>query len=241
MKVLRSLAGMALIAGFSASSIHAQAPSPQLTDVLKKLDAAAATFRSAEAEVSYDIYTRVVRDHSFQTGTLYIEHTKEGQKMGALIFNMGPDNKPEKTPAQVIGYDGKALQAYSPGTGQDDVYKAGPDRARNESFLTLAFGSSGSDLAKSWTIQDMGSETLNDGTQPVKTEKLDLVSKDADFRNFYTHVTIWVDLTRGVSLKQIFYAPNGDSRTTTYSKIRLNKKIDTKPYEISKDAQRILH
>jgi len=161
--------------------------------------------------------------------------------MGAVFFNLGPDNKPEKSPAKILVYDGNTLQIYTPGTNQNDIFKAGANQAKYESFLTLGFGGSGSDLVKSWTIQDQGPETLSDGTQQIKTEKLDLVSKDDSVRNLYTHVTIWVDPVRGLSLKQIFYEPNGDSRTTTYSKIRLNKKINTGPYEISKDAQRILH
>jgi outer membrane lipoprotein-sorting protein len=66
----------------------------------------------------------------------------------------------------------------------------------------------------------------------VPTEKLDLVSKDASVKSTFTHVTIWIDPKRGVSLKQIFYAPNGDNRTTTYSNIRLNGRIDDKPYKI---------
>lgn len=241
MKVLRSFASAALAVGLSAPFVHAQAPSPQLAAVIKGLDAAAANFHNAQADVSYDNYTRVVRDHSLETGSIYFERSGKGQEMGAIFFNLGADNKPEKSPAKVIAYDGNTLQVYTPGTNQDDVFKAGANQAKYESFLTLGFGGSGSDLVKSWTIQDQGPETLSDGAQQVKTEKLDLVSKDDSVRNLYTHVTIWVDPVRGLSLKQIFYAPNGDSRTAIYSKIRLNSRVDKKPYAISKNAQRIAH
>ena len=240
MKVLRSFVSIALAAGLSAPVVYAQAHSPQLDAVLKKLNTAAANFRGVEADVSNDTYERVVRDHSFDVGSTYVKRSKKSLTMGVILFNLGPDNKPLKTPAKIIAYDGNVLQYYVPGTGEYQVLKAGANRAKYEVFLALAFGSSGDDLEKSWTIQDMGSEDVIDGTQTVKTEKLDLVSKDASVRNWYTHVTIWVDPVRGVTLKQIFYAPSGDSRTTTYSNIRLKKDIDTRPYEISKDAHRIV-
>jgi hypothetical protein len=57
----------------------------------------------------------------------------------------------------------------------------------------------------------------------------------------FTHITIWIDPARGVSLKQIFYAPNGDNRTATYSNIRLNGSVNRKPYNIAKSAQVIAH
>jgi outer membrane lipoprotein-sorting protein len=60
-------------------------------------------------------------------------------------------------------------------------------------------------------------------------------------KNTFSHVTIWIDPTRGVSLKQIFFAPNGDNRTTTYSNIRLNSHINDKPYNISSKAQVVNH
>ena len=58
-------------------------------------------------------------------------------------------------------------------------------------------------------------EQMNDGKKIVSTEKLDLVAKDPDAKNIFTHVTIWVDPARDVSLKQQFFHafrrhPDGD-------------------------------
>lgn len=238
---MKPLFTTAFALALTATALHAQTPSPQLATVLHQLDVASAKFNSAQADVSYDNYTRVVRDHSIETGTIYIERSGKGQQMGAISYSATPDGKPSKTPAKILNYDGGTLQIYSPGSNQVDVFKAGPNQATYESFLTLGFGGSGSDLAKSWTIQDLGPETLSDGAQQVKTEKLDLVSKDAGVKDKFTHVTIWVDPVRGLSLKQIFFASNGDTRTASYSQIKLNSHINTKPYEISKKAQRIAH
>ena len=217
---------MALGCGFRQElpGVHAQ------VSVYSQLDAASAKFKSAQADVKYDAYTRIVKDHDLSNGTLYIERTGSTESMGAVIHSQGSGDK-------VLEYNGGTLQMYTSGTDPADVFKAGANQARYESFLTLGFGGSGRDLQAQWTVTDQGAETL----EGVKTEKLDLVGKDASMRSNFTHVTIWLDPTRDVSLKQIFYAPNGDTRTTTYTNIRLNEKIDRAKYAIPKSAKKIAH
>ena len=215
-----------------------QAPAQsQLNSVLSQMDAASARFKNAQANVRYDNYTRVVNDHDIETGSIYIERTGTAEQMGAVFYNIGPDNKPASTPARIVSFDGPTLRIFTVGTNQVDLFKAGANQAKYDSFLTLGFGGGGKDLQRIWDITDQGPDTI-DG---VKTEKLDLVSKDAGVKNMFTHITIWIDPTRGVSLKQIFYAPNGDNRTATYSNIRLNGSVNRKPYEISKKATVIAH
>jgi hypothetical protein len=220
-----------------ALAATAQAQSP-LDAVLKQMDAASKTFHSAQADVSYDNYTRVVRAHDIETGTIYVERSGEsGVTFGALFFDLGRDGKPSKTPSKIITFDGNLLQVDSTGTNTVDIFKAGNNQAKYEGFLTLGFGGSGQALAKAWNITDQGPETI-DG---VKTEKLDLVAKDPAVKSTFTHVTIWIDPLRDVSLKQIFVAPNNDSRTATYTNIRLNAKIDKHPYTIPKSATKQVH
>ena len=42
-----------------------------------------------------------------------------------------------------------------------------------------------------------------------------------------------MDLTRDISLKQIFLQPDGDSRTVTYSNIRYNKNLDDSLFKLN--------
>jgi len=215
----------------------AAAAQSQLNSVLSQMDAASARFKNAQADVRYDNYTRVVNDHDIETGSIYIERISSGEQMGAVFYNVGADNKPASTPARIVNFDGTALRIFTVGTNQVDVFKAGANQAKYDSFLTLGFGGSGKDLQRAWNITDQGPDTID----RVKTEKLDLVSKDDSVKNTFTHVTIWIDPTRGVSLKQIFYAPNGDNRTATYSNIRLNSGVNRKPYNIPKNATVVPH
>jgi outer membrane lipoprotein-sorting protein len=227
---------LSLAAALTLTPIAALAQSP-LNTVLSQMDAASAHFKNAQADVRYDNYTRVVNDHDIETGSIYIERSGSTEKMGAAFYNAGPDGKPATTPARIVNFDGATLRIFTVGTNQVDLFKAGANQARYDSFLTLGFGGSGKDLQRAWNITDQGPDPV-DG---VKTEKLDLVSKDPSVKNMFTHITIWIDPARGVSLKQVFYAPNGDNRTATYSNIRMNSRISEKPYNIPKGATVIAH
>ena len=231
MNLRLTIAALAL----SASTLHAQ--SGDLKTILAQLDTASQHFKNVQAEVKYDNYTRAVRADEISTGILYVEHTGSGTQMGAIVYDLGPDGKPATTPSKILSYDGKTLQIFAPGVNQVDVFKAGANQAKYEGFLTLGFGGSGAALAKSWNIQDQGPETI-DG---VKTEKLFLTSNDPSVTSTFAHVTIWVDPKRGISLKQVFLAPNGDMRTATYTNIKLNASINKKPYGISNKANHINH
>jgi outer membrane lipoprotein-sorting protein len=153
--------------------------------------------------------------------------------MGAVLvdLNAGPKSKPIK----VIQYQGGLVQIFDPGVDQITVLHEAGNQAEIESFLTLGFGGSGTDLARAWNITDQGPETLTDNGQPIKVEKLDLVGKDADARKNFTHITIWVDPARAVSLKQVFYTPGGDYRTATYSAIKVNGNVHKDQFAIKKD------
>ena len=105
-----------------------------------------------------------------------------------------------------------------PDLKQETLFSAGSNRGQYESFLTLGFGGSGKDLESNWTVSCQGMESI-DGTQ---TAKLDLKPKQPSVANMFSHVTVWIDPTRSLSLKQIFYQPSGDNRTATYTGIKYN-------------------
>src|SRR5260370_9276201 len=121
--------------------------------------------------------------------------------------------KVEQPALKLIEFRNAMLRLFEPGTNHLTIIDATKNKAQLESFLTLGFGGSGKDLAKAWTISDLGDETI-DG---VQTAKLDLVPKDPAVRNNCTHMTIWGDASRGISLNQSFYMPEADYRTAFYA------------------------
>jgi outer membrane lipoprotein-sorting protein len=198
----------------------AQAGADRLKAVLGQMDAASARFRSAQANVQKLQFEKVVNDTSTETGVIYFVRNGSSMQMGAKFDP--PD-------AQMLEYKNGLLRIYNTSTNQIQQYSAG---GRYEAFLALGFGGSGSDLAKSWTVTDQGTEQMSDGSKTVAVEKLDLVSKGASVRSTFTHITIWVDPVRDVSLKQVGFTPSGDTDTTIYTNIRLNQPIDLKAFEI---------
>jgi outer membrane lipoprotein-sorting protein len=198
-------------------------PAGPLGQVLEQMDAAAENFHSAQAEFQWDQYERVVENTDTQKGAIYFLRSGSTTEMAARVkqFNGQPDAK------DVVYKDG-VLQFYQPKIEQMTIFHAGRNQQQFESFLTLGFGGSGSDLGKNWEITYQGAETI-DG---VKTAKLDLVGKQASVRNMFTHVTIWVDPARAISLKQQFFEASGDVRTAFYRNIRYNQKVPVSVFRI---------
>ena len=200
----------------------------QLDKVLAQMDAASAKFHSAQANFQWDQFERVVNSTDTQKGIIYCLGSGANARVAFDIQTA--DGQPSK---KTIVYSGGVLQLYQPQINQMTVFHAGDKKGQYESYLTLGFGGSGSDLKKSWNITYQGMETI-DG---VGTAKLDLVSKDAGVRANFSHVTIWVDPTRAISLKQILYQPSGDMRTAYYRDIQYNKKISPSVFKIKTNTK----
>lgn len=232
MKHLRTFV-VAVLTLTAAVNSYAQVASPQLTNVLKQLDTASAKFQRATADFQWDYYERVVHDTTTQKGSIYFEREKGATDMGAVLVD--PNAGPKSKPIKVIQYQGGTVQMFDPGVDQITVLHEAGNQSEIESFLTLGFGGSGADLARAWAINDLGPETLTDNGQPIKVEKLDLVGKNADSRKNFSHITIWVDPARAVSLKQVFYTTSGDYRTATYSAINVNGNVHKDQFAIKKD------
>lgn len=199
-------------AAATLSCFVAHAQSCDAAKVLAQMDAASAKFRSTQADFKWDVLQSVVNEHDIQTGTIYFEREAGTTRMAAYIKQPAPKS---------VFFDGNSLTLLQPEIKQATLFSAGSNRGQYESFLTLGFGGSGKDLQNTWTVECQGMESI-DG---VQTAKLDLKPKEQSVANNFTHVTVWVDPTRSLGLKQIFYEPSGDNRTATYTSIKYNAKI----------------
>jgi hypothetical protein len=233
MKFQHGLAISFLTLGLATMPAVAQENSPQLTHVLKQMDTASAAFQRATADFRWEYYEKIVHDTTTDNGSIYFERQGNSTAMGAVVLAPGGGDKQKY--AKVLEYKNGSLQIFDTGVDQVTVVAAGANQAQYEGFLTLGFGGSGTELSRTWKIQDMGPETLTDDGKPVVTEKLDLTPRDANGNNMFTHVTVWVDVTRAVSLKQIFYTASGNYRTATYSHIVVNGNVHKDHFAIKKD------
>jgi outer membrane lipoprotein-sorting protein len=196
---------------------HAAPPAPDpKTAVLERLNAAAANFHSAAADVEFhDITTDPVYDEDVFKGVVYYDRKGKTLSMGAH-FNQH-NGKPS---SKAYTYVGGVLNVRE---SQSDSVKTYANAAKWESYIMLGFGASGTDLAAKWDIKYLGSESLSDGKNTIKTEILELVAKDPEVRKNIAKVKIWVDPDRAVSLKQDFTLNASSSKTCVYSNFKVNQ------------------
>jgi outer membrane lipoprotein-sorting protein len=226
------------LAGRTAQPVFAaQAKSSGLPPaILSQMNAASAKFTSAQADVRQELFDSRVKDTETQTGQIYFIRKGGSTQMGMKLT--APDAPAGSPPAQIVEFKDNKAEILNTGTGQVDVLTAtGKNQGRAETMMTLGFGGSGTDLQKEWNITDLGSEQMSDGSKQVQVEKLDLVSNDPSLRNNFSHITIWVDPIRDVSLKQLLFLasggkPTGDTRTAYYTNIRLNEKVNSDAFAI---------
>jgi len=197
----------------------AQSDTAKLDNVLKKMDAAAASFQSAEANFVWNQYQKVVDETDTQSGTVYYRRNGDNIEMMAEIKQ--PDRK-------YVLYKAGKLQVYQPKIDQVMEYSAGNNRPEIESFLVLGFGGSGEDLKKSFDVTYRGEETIDN----VPTAKLDLIPKSEKIRNNFLKITLWIDLSRGISVQQQFMQTQGDYRLAKYSDIRMPAKIGNDVFQL---------
>jgi outer membrane lipoprotein-sorting protein len=213
---------VSLLGSLSAQSAPS-AGDADLQKVITELNTAATKFVSAQADFAWDQFTAVVQEHEIQTGTMYFERKKGATFMAAYLKQDNGKDAPK-----TVVYNGTEVNFYEPTIKQLTTMKAGANQGQWESFLTLGFGGSGSDLEKNWKVSLLGTENM-DG---VSVAKLDLVPKEQKVLEMFTHVTIWVEPSRGISHKQIFYQPSGDLRTATYKSIRYNSPVAADVFQI---------
>jgi outer membrane lipoprotein-sorting protein len=218
-----------LFAAASVAVLLSGVPAPAADDlqrVLHELDIAAANFHTTSADFEFDsVVTDPVPDKDVQKGTVYYDHKNSGFEMGMHIVEVNGKPRPK-----IIVVSGGIFKMYEPLIDQvTQSNKAG----KYESYLALAFGAGGKDLEQKWSIKYLGSETING----VKTEKLELEAKDSDVLRLFPAVTVWIDPTRAVSLKQVFDEGQGQSRTCTYSNIKVNQSLPGDAFSFKTDSR----
>lgn len=195
------------------------APGDDLNAVLAKMNANSANFRTAQADVEFETYQKVVDEKDTQTGRIYFR--RNGKSVEAALDLSTP------APKKII-YKDEMVSIYDQKIDQITERDVSKNKAEVEAFLSLGFGASGNDLKKSYDVTLEGWETI----EGVKTAKLALVPKNENTRRTYNKILLWIDPDRDVLLQQQFFEPSGDYRITRYSKMKLNSKISDKVFQL---------
>lgn len=208
----------ALLSGVAEPQTAADASS--LEAVLKKMDTAAASFRTTQADFEWDRYERVIDEiDDIQSGTISYRRVSKEVEMMANI------KKPE---SKFVLFSNGKIQVYQPKADQVTVYDSGKNRGDVESYLVLGFGGSGQDLVKAFDTSYQGAETINN----VATAKLQLIPKSEKVKNTFAKILLWIDVERGISVQQQFFEPQGDYKLAKYSNIRVNEKVPNDVFQL---------
>lgn len=200
-----------------------------LDAVLKKMDAVATTFRTAQANFDWQTYQRAIDEIiDFEKGVIYYRRANQQIEMMAEVKQAGTSEsslKPE--PKFVLVSNGK-IRLYEPKLDRITEIDLGKNQSDFESYLSLGFGGSGQDLRKNFDVSYAGQQTV-DG---VKTAELHLAPKSEKVRNTYKEIDLWIDLDRGISVQQKLIQPQGDYRLAKYTDIKLNEKISEDVFKL---------
>lgn len=222
----RNFAWLALGAVLMVRTATAAPADDRLQQTLHKLDVAAAKFQSTAAEFQFDSYqTDPVPDKDTQKGVIYYERKGKSFQMAAHIREA--NGRPA---AKTYTMTGGVFRLLDEKLNQVTTFARA---SKFESYLMLGFGASGHDLSDKWEIKDLGQETL-DG---IKVEKLDLVARDAEVRKSLPKVTLWMDLERGLSIKQVFDEGAGQSRVSVYFNIKMNQPLPSDAFALKTNSK----
>lgn len=211
--VVLASAGMVSVAG-----------AQDLSAVLAKLDASAAKFKSAEADVLWDaVQTQPIPDSDKQGGTILF--ARSGSDVEVAIHFKTHNGKPYVKNVVYANGQGKM---YDGDTKQTQTFAAGNNKSALDAFLTLGFGGSGADLQKNWTVTSQGTEAVN-GAQAAK---LQLIPKDPAVAKTTPKVILWVDMDKGVGVQQQRFDTTGNYSMITYSNIKMGAKAPSSAFEL---------
>lgn len=214
---------------FAAGPPAKPADSANLDAVLKKMDAAAASFRTTQAEFEWDTYEKVIDEvDDYQKGTIYYRRTGKEIEMMADVKMAGSDPNSLKPEPKFVFFSKGKVRMYQPKPDQVTEFDLGNNRSELESYVVLGFGGSGQDLVKTFEVAYAGPETING----IATAKLELTPRAEKVRNTYKQIVLWIDLDRGISVQQQAFQPDGNYRLAKYSSIRVNEKISDDVFKL---------
>jgi negative regulator of sigma E activity len=190
-------------------------PAESVEDVLGRMDKAAPSIQAMTAQVKMITYTTVIDDTTTENGTLQMQ--KRAGEIRAVIEFTGANE------ARTVALLGKLLKIYYPNLKQYQSYDLGKDAQTADQLLLLGFGTSGSELAKSYDIKLIG----GDKVEGKDCSQLELTPKDPNVRTKLAKVDLWIPGDAGYPVQQQFFDPPkpGNWRKVTYSNINLNPSI----------------
>jgi outer membrane lipoprotein-sorting protein len=182
--------------------------------LLQRLDLAAAHFKSMSATVTYVTHTDVIDENSTEVGKVVMRKVGPGEVQGLINFT-APNER-------TVTFEKRQVQIYYPKIKTVQVYDLAQHGEELDKFLMLGFGSSGTELAKDYKMNALGTEPLKE-MQGVVAIHLELIPKTGEAQKYIKKIELWIpEQGDAYPLREKITEPSGDSRTMTYADLKIN-------------------
>src|SRR5260370_14924373 len=222
----KSVAAAKLSPAAAAAQSAAATPADELKAVLAKMNQAAATFKSLQADFDWETFDKLIKETEVQKGQAYFR--RQGRDLETLYnFNAASSNGRETLVKQAL-YKGGMFSLYDVKINQITEREVGKYKSDVDAFMSLGLGGRGDELATSFTVNWQGWETI-DG---VKTAKLEVTGKSPSIQKVFSRAVLWIDPERDIVVRQQFFQTSGDYRLIRYHNIKFNEKMSDSTFRL---------
>jgi outer membrane lipoprotein-sorting protein len=197
---------------------------PMNPEVLQRLDSAAAHFQSMSATVTYLTHTDVIDENSTETGEVVMKKVAPGEVQGLINFT-APNQRS-------VTFEKRSVQIYYPKIKTLQVYDLAEHGEQLDKFLMIGFGTSGTELAKDYTMTVLGTEPVKApaGGQAIHVE---LIPKSGKAREYVKKLELWIpEHGDPYPLSEKITEPSGNSRTMTYGDLKINPPLQSEALKL---------
>ena len=166
------------------------------------------------ARVTYLTHTEVLNEDTTETGEVVMKRAAPGEVQGLINFT-GADKRS-------VTFEKRSVQIYYPKINTLQIYDLQQHGEQLDKFLMIGFGTSGSELAKGYGMTLLGTEPVK-GMAGIQALHLELIPKSGEARQYVKKLELWIpEHGEPYPLQEKITEPSGNSRTITYSDLRIN-------------------
>jgi len=214
-----------LVLGVAAAPFAAAADS--LDAILARMDASAKKFQSVTATLTQSEYTAVIKQMDGpDAGELKIK--RSGGHVSALLSFTGEN-------AHTLAVKGNTGWQYYPKAKTVDEYSLAKYAGTIDQFLLLAFGTSGSDLRKTYDVSLGGTDSI----KGIQAARLVLKPKTEELKKVITMIELWIPEGQAAGIQEKVTEPSGNYILAEYSNVKMNPNLPDSAFDLKlpKDVQ----
>ena len=180
------------------------------------------------ATVTYLTHTDVIDENSTEMGTVVMKKVAPGEVQGLINFT-APNPRS-------VTFEKRSVQIYYPKIKTLQIYDLEAHGEQLDKFLMIGFGTSGSELARDYSMSVAGTETVK-GVPASQAIHLELVPKSGEAREYVKKLELWLpDHGDPYPLREKITEPSGNSRTMTYGDLKINPPLSPESLKLKLPA-----